>query len=93
MLAVAPLAVSRAFGRTMRTAVGASVSWVSVSMWVKGPTLSFRGSPADVTIGDVGTTRAEVRGIGISPVATARSVSARSTPRSAKMNTDKHIDI
>jgi hypothetical protein len=76
VLAVAPLAVSRAFGRTaLGAAVGASVSWVSVSMWVKGPTLSFRGSPAVVTIGDIGTTRAEIRGIGISPVATARSVS------------------
>jgi hypothetical protein len=92
VLAVAPLAVSRAFGRTaLGAAVGASVSWVSVSIWVKGPTLSFRGSPAVVTIGDIGTTRAEIRGIGISPVATARSVSARSTPRSAKMNIDKKL--
>jgi hypothetical protein len=92
VLAIAPLAVSRAFGRTaLRAAVGASVSWVSVSMWIKGPTLGFRGSPAVVTIGDIGTTRAEIRGVGISPVATARTASVRSMPRSAKMNTDKEL--
>jgi hypothetical protein len=42
VFAVAPLAVSRAFGRSaLGAAVGASLSWVSVSMWIKGPTWSF----------------------------------------------------
>lgn len=76
MLSIAPLAISGASGRS--TTLGTAISWVSVSIWIEGPLLTIKGCPARVTIG---TTRAEIGGVGIGPVA-ARTTSAE---ESAKM--------
>lgn len=74
VLAVTPLAISRASGRTTSTSIRTSVTWVSVSIWIKGPA-SFVRAPASVTIG---TARAEIRGVGVGPLATTRAASAES---------------
>lgn len=76
MLAVTPLAISRAtLGKTaaaaIGTAEGARVTWVSVSIWIKWLTRTCLGTPVGVTIW---TSRAEIVGIG---PAIAGSTSAR----------------
>lgn len=88
VLAVTPLAISRASGRTTSTSsIRASVTWVSVSIWIKGPA-SFVRAPASVTIG---TARAEIGGVGVGPLTTARAASAKScqlvTTHNAKWDT------
>lgn len=72
MFAIAPLTVSRASGSTGGTALGATVTWVSVSIWVEGPAWTIRGTPVRVTIG--GIARVERRGI--CPAATTGASSA-----------------
>ncbi len=69
MLAVTPLAIS---GAASRGSSIASVTWVSVSIWVERWATAFSGAPAgvDVTIGTTGT---EIRSVGISPVTTRAS--------------------
>lgn len=73
MLAVAPLAISGAAGRG--SSVAASVTWVSVSIWVERWATAFSGAPAGVGV-TIGTTGTEIRSVGISPVTTTRASSA-----------------
>jgi hypothetical protein len=68
VLAIAPLAITRAAGRAataVTTAVRTSVTWLSVSIGIEGPALTVR-VPAWITIG--GTARTKVVGVG--PVTT-----------------------
>ena len=65
MLSIAPLAIAGASGRST-TAMRSAITWVSVSIWIEGPTLTIRGTPVGVTIRTTGT---EIRSIAVGPVA------------------------
>lgn len=73
MFAVAPLAISGAAGRGTSVAA-ACVTWVSVSIWVERWATAFSGAPSGVGV-TIGTTGAEIRSVGISPVTTTRASS------------------
>lgn len=78
VLAVAPLAITRATGLRSTTTASTStaavtcVTGISVSIWVEWPDFSL-GDPAGITIGRAA--RAEVGGVSVRPVATARTAS------------------
>jgi hypothetical protein len=79
VLAVTPLTIARATDRsttatavattTSTTTVRAALSWMSVSIGIEGPEFSI-WVPAGITVGRAAA-RAEVRGVGVSPVTTA----------------------
>jgi hypothetical protein len=76
VLAVTPLTIARATGgstaaaavATTTTTVRAALSWMSVSIGIEGPEFSI-WVPAGITVGRAAA-RAEVRGVGVSPVTT-----------------------
>jgi hypothetical protein len=83
VLAVAPLAIARATGSSAAAAaavvttaatVGACMTWVSVSKGIETPEISI-WVPAEITVGRAA--RAEVGGVGVSPV-TATSIPGKS---------------
>jgi len=91
VLAVAPLAITRATTLRATTTTSTSTSTsttavtcrtgISVSIWVEGPDVSM-GDPAGITIRRA--TRAEVGGVSVRPVATARTASRKTIRMLAK---------